>query len=352
MKTPNVPAHRRNQRGVALTYFGIIMLVLMAFTVIGIDVGRLGFAASEVQSVADVAATAAALAKMQGSSDPVAQARVAIQANKVDGDAADVGAGLGVESITPGRWDFEDKTFTVLTWDDATVNAAKAVGLKTVDNFIAGLFGSNQSSVTREAIAAIGGSCSGRSVMPIAVGDCFFEQFAQGDPSDPNRCSGLPTITMKNDKVDNACFTSLGPTSSSASKTVSYLPTSCCQGGNCGGAAPSPLVTIGDDINLMNGVAASVLQIIEDCVENDGLTEWDIPIVKCNETAGCPNGAAECLKCNQNEEVTGFVHIVIENVQHTGASKEIRFRSMCKVTPSGGSPGCNNSPGMSLAIVQ
>src|SRR6186713_1907096 len=99
-----IPAHRRHQRGFALAYVGICLLTLTAFAVIGIDVARLAFTASEVQSVADVAATAAALAKMQGSSDPVAQAKKAILENKIDGVAADIGAGKGIDSITPGRW--------------------------------------------------------------------------------------------------------------------------------------------------------------------------------------------------------------------------------------------------------
>lgn len=355
MRSPAVPSHRKNQRGIALAYFGVAMLALIAFAVIGIDVGRLAFTASEVQSVADVAATAAALAKKEGSADPVAQARVAVQSNTVNGEAADIGSGEVIESLTPGLWDFDTKTFTELTWDDPTVNAAKAIGVKTVSNFVAAAIGSPESTVHRQAIAAIGGSCSGRPVMPIAVGDCFFDEFAEGDPSDPTRCSKLPDVRMSNDRVDNGCFTSLGPDPASASGTTSFLPTTCCKGGSCGGGETPPLVSIGDQINVINGTASSVFKIIADCF-NDGMTEFDIPIVKCNKTdqtsPSCPDGETTCVKCNQSMEVTGFAHIVITEVQDTGSNQHISFGSICKTTPDGGNPGCKNSSSFSLAIVK
>jgi Flp pilus assembly protein TadG len=345
-----VPAHRRNQRGIALAYFGLAMLTLISFAVIGIDLGRLGFTASEVQSVADAAALAAALAKAQNSTDPVAQAAVVVQQNRVDGEATDVGGGEVVESITPGFWDFDTGTVTESTWDDPTANAAKAHATKTVDNFIAAAIGAPQSSVTRDAIAAIGGACDGRPLMPMAVGDCFFEQFAEGDPEDPNRCSHLPSVRMSSDPVDNACFTSLNDSAASANQARAYLPPTCCQGGNCGGNVSPPLVSIGDNINIMNGQANSVYQVIGDCV-SDGLTEWDIPLVKCNQQSGCPDGAPECVKCTQQMEVTGFAHIVIDQVVSTGSPKYIRFHSICKTTPSS-SPGCHNSSSFGLAIVK
>jgi Flp pilus assembly protein TadG len=347
---PVVPAHRRNQRGIALAYFGVAMLTLVSFAVIGIDIARLGFTASEVQSVADAAALAAALAKSQNSTDPVAQAALVAQQNKVDGDATDVGAGEVVESITPGFWDFDTGTFTASTWDDPVANAAKAHATKTVDNFIAAAIGAPQSSVTRESIAAIGGACDGRPLMPMAVGDCFFEQFAQGDPEDPNRCSSLPRVQMANDLVDSACFTSLGSSSASASQARAYLPPTCCQGGNCGGGQSPPLVSIGEHINIMNGQATSVYQVIGDCLQ-DGLKEWDVPLVKCNQHGGCPNGAADCVKCNQQMEVTGFAHIVLDMVKSNGNPKFIKFHSICKTTPSS-SPGCHNSSSFGLAIVK
>lgn len=345
-----VPVHRRNQRGIALAYFGVAMLTLISFAVIGIDLARLAFTASEVQSVADAAALAAALAKAQNSPDPVAQAASVAQQNKVDGEAADVGAGDVVESVVPGYWDFDAGTFTASTWDDPTANAAKAHATKTVDNFIAAAIGAPTSSVARDAIAAIGGACDGRPLMPIAVGECFFEQFAEGDPEDPNRCSHLPSVRMSSDPIDNACYTSLGESSASANQARRYLPPTCCQGGQCGGGEAPPLVSVGDHINITNGTLGSLFQVIADC-RTDGQLEWDIPIVKCNQQGSCPNGAAECVKCNQQMEVTGFAHIVIDTVQPTGNPKFIQFHSICKTTPSS-SAGCTGSPAFGLALVK
>jgi hypothetical protein len=229
-------------------------------------------------------------------------------------------------------------------------NAAKAHATKTVDNFIAAAIGAPQSSVARDSIAAIGGACDGRPLMPMAVGECFFDSYAQGDPEDPNRCSLLPTARMANDAADDGCFTSLGSSPASANQARAYLPTTCCQGGNCGGGQSPPLVSIGERINIMNGTSDSVFKVIGDCVQ-DGLTEWDVPMVKCNQTVGCPNGQPKCVKCNQQMEVTGFAHIVIDTVKSNGNPKFIAFHSICKTTPSS-SPGCHNSSSFGLAIVK
>jgi Flp pilus assembly protein TadG len=353
MRTPAVPTHRQNQRGIALAYFGVAMLTLIAFAVIGIDLGRLAFTASEVQSVADAAATAAALAKVQGSTDPVGQATTVVQKNSVDGHAADVGAGEVVDEILPGRWDFENGTFTEMAWTDKEANAARAHATKTVTNFVAGAIGAPESSVHRYAIAAAGGACDARTLMPIAIGDCYFNAFLQGDPSDPNRCSGLPQIQFSNTASDNACFTSLGSGSAAASKMGQYLPTQCNCSGNFCNAADPPLVSVGDHINVTNGNATSLQHAISDCL-NHGQAEWDVPLVKCNSSKNCPNPAAtggKCVDCTHALEVTGFVHIKIILVKDSGSPKFIKFSSACMISP-GSSAGCDSSPLSGLAIVK
>lgn len=353
MRTPVVPSHRQNQRGIALAYFGVAMLTLIAFAVIGIDLGRLAFTASEVQSVADAAATAAALAKAQGSTDPVGQATAVIQKNNVDGEAADYGPGDVVDEILPGRWDFTNGTFTTLSWTDKTANAARAHGTKTVTNYVAAAIGAPESSVHRYAIAAVGGACDLRALMPIAIGDCYFNAFLQGDPSDPNRCSGLPTIQFSNSPSDNACFTSLGDGSAASSQMGQYLPDGCaCSGNFCNGDTP-PLVSIGQDINVTNGNVTSLQHAISDCL-NHNLAEWDVPLVKCNTNKNCPDASAtggKCVDCTKSMEVTGFVHIKIIQVKDSGSPKFIRFSSACMVNPSS-SAGCDSSPLSGLAIVK
>jgi len=47
------------QRGVALAYIAIFMVVIFGFTAVAIDIARLAHTATEVQTVADVAARVA-----------------------------------------------------------------------------------------------------------------------------------------------------------------------------------------------------------------------------------------------------------------------------------------------------
>src|SRR6185295_11349658 len=48
---------RSRQRGAILAFTGIALLTLIGMTVVGVDLGRLAFTATEVQTVAEAAAT-------------------------------------------------------------------------------------------------------------------------------------------------------------------------------------------------------------------------------------------------------------------------------------------------------
>ena len=74
------------------------MAAFLALAAVGVDLGRLAFTATEVQTVADVAATAGArtllLNSVTGtSSNAVTAAQLAAAQNQIDGRAATVAAG-------------------------------------------------------------------------------------------------------------------------------------------------------------------------------------------------------------------------------------------------------------------
>ena len=332
---PPVPNHRSRQRGAVIAMAGAMLLMFMAFAVIGVDVARLAFTANETQTVADIAALAAIQGRANEVANPVADAQAVVQENQVDGQPADVGGGGVVNSVIPGTWDFDAQTFVPTgDWYDPDTNAAQANAEATVDNMVAGVINDSQSSVARSAIAAMGGACSGELVMPLALGPCWFDEF-----EDSNDCSDIPRF-FQVPATGNTCFTSLSQDPASAPNAARYLPTSCCNnGGNCGLGQTPALVNIGDEINVINGQVNVLMQIIQSCF-NQGLTEWTIPLVECGQ-------------CNQQTEVTGFAKIVITNVIDTGnpAGRGIYLDSICKLDPEV-SPGCASAGLTGLALVQ
>ena len=85
------------ERGGILAFTGMALLTLIGMTVVGVDLGRLAFTATEVQTVAEVAATGYAHAWLKGISSPggdpgnsacAADALAVIDDNRIDGRQA------------------------------------------------------------------------------------------------------------------------------------------------------------------------------------------------------------------------------------------------------------------------
>ena len=304
---------RHRERGAIAAMAGIMMLTLVGITVVGVDLGRLAFTASEVQGIADAAAPAYVRAmlknKAAGSNvrTPSADANAVVQGNNVDGAAA---TAANIESYTEGTWDFDAGTFTP---GGADPNAVQANATATVTNFFAQLFGTPSSKVDKNAIAAM--SCpAGAHVLPIAVGDCSLFDPWHGSED----CDDLPQLFQQ--PGDNSCFTTLYTGGGGAGSIISMLPSQCCKGGNCGGGELGPLVGTGSTINLYNGQMDVILKILKDCVDNRGLTEFLIPIVECNDGV---------LNCSASAKVIGFATINFTQVQDTANPKYFNMDVLC-----------------------
>ena len=134
------------------------MTAFIALAVVGIDLGRLAFTATEVQTVADIAATAGAHTLMNNTYNGGtrawvgdAQTTVASAGNKMDGDVATIAA----SDVQQGVYDFQTHNFNQT---NTNANAVKATGRKTVTNFLAAAINTSfrQTDVTKEAIAPFG----------------------------------------------------------------------------------------------------------------------------------------------------------------------------------------------------
>jgi hypothetical protein len=323
---------RARQRGAALATVGILMIVIAGMAVLGVDVGRLAYTATETQVVADAGAVAYAKTMLDNdvndrNDSPFVAADQVVGENAIDGKSA----GEARVEYAVGRFDFDSREFRPGGFPS---NAVRATGSATVANFVAGIFGKQASTVERRAVAAFGGAGEARPTLPVAVGDCYFKRFERSD-----NCSDLPKLSQVPDGSDNSCWTSLRPTGASTSEVIDMLPASCCKGGKCGGGAESPLVSVGDDINVVNGQSTSILQILSDCVDQ-GLQEYVIPIVACG-------------KCNQQAPVIGFATVRLKNVKDNGKDKGIAIDAICRSESEGGAPGGGGNYGLkTLALVE
>jgi Flp pilus assembly protein TadG len=315
--------------GVILGFMGIALLVFMGLAVVAIDFGHLGLSTNEVQIVADTAATAGARSLMRnamGSNENVvAVAQAVVAENHVDdGDAS-----IAASDVEIGTYDFQTRSFGS---GGATPNAVRATGRATVPNMVAGIFGDSTTDVQRQAIAAYGGNSSASPVCPIAVGLCEFQQYQT-----TGNCSDLPQLNQVPSANDTSGWTSLGVLAASASEAVQYLPAACG-----GGGLPPPVVTVGSMINVMNGMATSVLKTMDDCFKAGLLTECVVPIINnpCNTAF------------NQAKPVVGFATLKIQSVTTNGMATTtgIQMQGIC-MTEQPGAPGGTNLGTFTMALV-
>jgi Flp pilus assembly protein TadG len=315
--------HRKNERGAALAVVGICMVLLVSMAAVGVDLGRLALTANEAQVLADVGAAAGAKALLDRrfsdpSVDPETVARNTIGENPIDGAVATAD---NVEMFEYGTWDRDTQEFETAALDEAT--AVRVTTQATVENVFAPVMSADfaTSRVERVAVGAMDCSSEGKLVFPVTFGNCMFDGFHP-----PDDCSDPPTAVLNPDKLDTACFTSLGSQPANTDDTRSLLPEDCCP--QCGGADPR-FVRTGDDIKVINGITGA-LKAVEGCWEA-GLTDWVVPIVECS--------ADGTLQCNQSKEVVGFANIRLTFVKSTGNDKRIELGFFCDDSDNTGGGG-------------
>jgi Flp pilus assembly protein TadG len=342
-RNPHVPTDRRSQRGQLLPYVGVVLLAFFGFAVLGVDIGRIAFTANEAQAVADSGALAACKSLSLGAVDPVSNAASVLAKDHVDGKALAVSGAISTPSspgtnvgIQLGNWDYTQANPTFIPGGNPS-NAARATSNALVNNMMAGLIGHPQSTITRDAVAAFSGVCRSQLVLPIALGDCWFQQFLDsgGDCSQITNFFQVPG-------TGNTCWTSLSPSVQGASTIRGYLPSECTHGAD----DPPPPVSIGDNINVTNGQLDSVLQTIKDCVDNHNLRDWTIPIIQCG-------------KCNQEAPVTGFAAVHIDCVVANGGDscggsrvKGLYLHSVCLANSGDSGGGCTNYGDIGVSLLK
>jgi hypothetical protein len=153
-----------------------------------------------------------------------------------------------------------------------------------------------------------------RTVMfPFAVADCGLFDFFRASGS----CADLPYLFLQ--PRDLSCAYGTG------AAMIARLPAECCAGGICGGGQAEELA-IGDSLDLYNGQLNSVLHLLEDCVEDQGIDEFVVPLVPCPAAGSISCGA-------ESVPILGFATARATRVVDLGREKRFDLEFLC--TPDG-----------------
>lgn len=302
-------ARRPGRRGAVMVALAIALPAFLALLVVGIDLGRLGHAATEVQTVADSAATAGATALLLGrGGGAAADARQIADRNRVDGR----GGAPTVTTVTLGRWDDPTAAFIAGGGD---ASAVRVIATATVATLVAGVLGDPTATVGRTATAAFAGLGQARPTLPLAVGECRFPpaQTCFG------RAGCLPVLAAAPLAAPDTAWTAFRQNATQAN-VRRYLPAAC------GGSATPPSLRVGDVISRSTAAFVPVLQALRGCVVA-GTSEFLVPVLACGGTGGA--------------RVTGFATLVIDGVSTTppeGVNAHAVFRQV--VGPPRGCPRC------------
>ncbi len=323
---------RRGERGVALAIVAIAIVAIFAVIVIAVDVGRFAHTAAEVQAVADLAALAGAKSVLvTGPGTAQSGANTAALENSFDGRTFvpnDTVASLRVEegcytapsaacssscqgAFTPtgsascSQGEFEAVRTT------ATGRAVHAITAALIHS-------ATQSDVTKQASAAIVGINAVQPTLPVVLCPQLLAQLQ------PNRTcvqdAVLATIAFVPTPAGNACYSSLSTVAASASEFRQLLPPEC--GGRTTGR---PVVSIGEILEVQNGVDDVFLRTLKSCVSG-GIHDFVIPVVQCGN-------------CTQSREVVDFVTLRIDQPSQVVDSGPAANKGVHNATQV-----CNNIP--------
>ena len=313
----------KNERGQVFVAAAVSLAAFLALTVVAVDIGRLAHTATEVQAVADVAASAGATALLKktfarANVDPIAEAQFVAGQNTMDGQAA------VVTDIALLHYDFASGGFT-----SGSPNAVRATPSVTVTNLIAGVLGDRQTTVTKTATAAMSGVGAASPSLPMVIGVCSFNAFQTS-----LSCGDLPSLIQAPTPDNNSAWTSLTGSSASASAVDDYLPAVC-------GGTLTASVTVGDMVNVLNGQTTSLLKAVADCVCTHNVTKFTVPVVPCGSF-------------NQAMTVSGFATVQVLNVSAPGnngtnplctpdanGKTGITLQTICNTDDAGGGGGGN-----------
>src|SRR5262245_38019710 len=99
---PEMLQRRKKERGISLVMVAVFLCVICAFTALGIDIARLAYIATQVQSIADAAARAGATMLMSNGGTAgtgITRAKFIANQNGVNGHFIDITGNDATEDV-------------------------------------------------------------------------------------------------------------------------------------------------------------------------------------------------------------------------------------------------------------
>jgi Flp pilus assembly protein TadG len=324
---------RRREEGAVLALTALMLAVLILCMVLAIDLGHLYLVKCELQQAADAGALAGAgglFPSSPGGSNPLpatpdcaralAVCQATVAANQADGAALQV---LSTD-VSFGNWDGGAATFNATGCADPhQVNAVKVVVRKddTANGkaplFFAGLLPEGLSSIALRA-QAIGLSGypgfvpGGAGAFPLAI---------DADKISQGQAGGLVRIYLNPSTTDGGCWQTFFDPSPGASDLQKLV----------NGTTPSPAVKVGDQINVTEGVADSVMQELQKKFDHrTGDLVVLVPVIPGDSHTGLAT-------------IQGFVAFKITLVDAQGTEKRLEGVTVPNYVAPGGVPGGPNN---------
>jgi hypothetical protein len=217
--------------------------------------------------------------------------------------------------IKLGTYNVQTKTFVDTNCaSPPAVNAVKATASKTILFYLGRIISGRQdATLTAQALALTGSVGGGMPTLPLAV------------DADKLPSNGQPLIIHLNPTPgDDGCWHTFKDSSSSSSLLNDYIE----------GNVPTPFISIGDSINVKQGVDNNTLKCLGDELADHGGT-WDVmlPVIPPDNHSGWI-------------EVVGFTAIRLTLVDDQGGDKRIEAITLDNYVAPGASPGGSNNFGL------
>jgi hypothetical protein len=312
-----------NQRGISLVAVGIWMTAFFALTAVGMDVARIAYTASEVQSASDVAALAGARAIVDGLNEQTAADTIlgsgGSSPNIINGQSAY--AGSTSRNVQRGTLD-NAGNFTAVG-AGAAANAVQATVVAPVENLFTGIFGAanGTTTITKISTAAFVGISETAPSLPMTIANGCFN--TGGANCSAGNCPAL------NAQTNDAGFTSFFDNANQPN-TERYLPPACRHPAGTGTATSPPLVRVNDTLQLNNGSVNNLFDDIQCMVCTMNMTEFVVPVIQ----KAC--GA----NFNQTALVVGFAKVTVDRTTYcAGSSTNVILQSVREADHPGNTAG-------------
>jgi hypothetical protein len=317
-----------NERGISLIATGMWIMAFFALTAVGVDVARIAFTATEVQTTAEVGVTAAVTSFFNGKATGASETdgNTVVANNTVSGSTAANPTYTWGNVNAAGAW----------TVGGAPTNAAEATATTNVNNLFAGIIGFQQATVRKTARATAATISSDNPTLPMALDQTCFDN--QNCTADATQCPLLSTFS------NSACWT--GFTQGANDSTIDGLvPTTS---GCSGGAGSLPFVSVGNSINMTNGTLANVYRDVLCYWCANPNAEFVVPVFNDGTCGGsCPGSQTvtgfATVKIAAFTDKDGNVVAQVVNGSPTGCGsnpKGIKLQSFRNLDEPGGVGGC------------